>query len=165
MVPTIMKRCPLHLLVISLILALGVAHIRNANAFSQSQAGTQGSKNYKFINGNWFNGKKFEKKTFYSVGGVFSKKEPKRIDETVNLEDAYVVPPFGEAHNHNVESKYTLNEFVKRYLSDGIFYVKNPNSIPGFTRQIQDKINKPDSIDVVFANGGLTATGGHPVSW
>lgn len=159
-----MKLYTLNLLVISLVLTLCVAQIRNANAFPQSQTSTQSNKNYRFINGNWFDGKKFEKKTFYSVDGVFSNREPKQVAETVDLANAYVVPPFGEAHNHNVESSYTLERIMKQYLIDGIFYVKNPNSIPRLTQQIQEKINTPDSIDVVFANGGLTAKGGHPVS-
>ena len=49
-------------------------------------------------------------------------------------------------------------------FEQGIFYLKNPNSVPQFTKTIADKINKPNTIDVVFAGGGLTATGGHPTA-
>jgi hypothetical protein len=31
------------------------------------------------------------------------------------------------------------------------------------TPEVRSKLNRPDSVDVVFANGGLTSTGGHPV--
>ncbi len=119
-------------------------------------------KNYKFVRGNWFDGKGFTPKDFYSVNGVFADKKPDRVDETVDLQNGYVVPPFGEAHNHNVESEYTLGGIARQYLTDGIFYVKNPNSIPRFTNDIRNKINRPGSIDVVFSNGGLTGKDGHP---
>jgi hypothetical protein len=49
------------------------------------------------------------------------------------------------------------------YLEAGIFYVKNPNNLPRARAPLLSKINIPTSIDVVFANGGLTASGGHPL--
>lgn len=122
----------------------------------------QTAKNYEFTNGNWFDGKRFEKKTFYSVNGVFSSKKPKQIDETIDLKNAYVVPPFGDTHNHSVEFGYNLQSFSNAMFEQGIFYLKNPNSVPQFTKTIADKINKPNTIDVVFAGGGLTGTDGHP---
>jgi Amidohydrolase family len=38
--------------------------------------------------------------------------------------------------------------------------VKNPNSLPRTTPR--ERVNRPDSIDAVFAMGGLTGTDGHP---
>jgi hypothetical protein len=49
------------------------------------------------------------------------------------------------------------------YLEAGIFYVKNPNNLPRARAPLSGRINIPTSIDVVFANGGLTASGGHPL--
>lgn len=121
------------------------------------------SKTYEFINGKWFDGQDFENRRFYSVDGVFSAKRPARVDSVVDLTDKYVVPPFGEAHNHNVENPERVDELARRYLQDGIFYVKNPNSLPNARTSLLGKINIPTSIDVVFANGGLTASGGHPL--
>ncbi len=121
------------------------------------------AKNYEFKNGNWFDGKKFKKMTFYSVDGTFSKKKPKNINETVDLKNQFVLPPFGEAHNHSVDNVFTLDGVVEKYLKDGIFYIKNPNSILRFTKQVRPKINKPKTIDAIFAHGGLTSSGGHPI--
>ena len=129
--------------------------------FGQSGAETV-SKNYQFTNGKWFDGKKFKKKTFYSVNGVFAEKKPRQIDETIDLKDGYVIPPFGDAHNHTVEMSFNLKSFSEKLFSHGIFYVKNPNSVPRFTKSLAGKINKPNTIDAVFAGGGLTAKGGHP---
>src|SRR5690349_23126330 len=55
-----------------------------------------------YINGQWFNGNSFEKQVRYSVDGWLTKSSPEKIDTVVELDNGYVVPPFGESHNHNV---------------------------------------------------------------
>jgi hypothetical protein len=92
-------------------------------------------------------------------------KKPGKIDSIIDLGGRYVIPPFGEAHNHNVEwnGEETFARIKRMYLEGGIFYVKNPNNLPRARTPLLGKINIPTSIDVVFANGGLTASGGHPL--
>lgn len=115
------------------------------------------------INGRWFDGREFHRDTWYAVDGRLTRARPAIVDETIDLKGGFVIPPFGEAHNHNVEGPWDLDGVVARYLHDGVFYVRNPNAIREFTEQIVSRVNRPDSIDVVFAYAGLTATGGHPV--
>lgn len=119
-------------------------------------------KNIHFINGQWFNGTDFNTTDFYSVNGMLSKMKPPTVDTIIDLKQQYIIPPFGEAHNHSPDTELDFDIFNERYLSDGIFYIKNPNSIPFTTSKIEGRINKPTAVDIVFANGGLTATGGHP---
>jgi hypothetical protein len=121
-------------------------------------------KNYQLTNGRWFGGRGFHSTTFYAVNGVLTRAKPPRVDEVLDLADGFVVPPFGEAHNHNVEGPWNIDTVIQRYLKDGVFYVKIPNNLRRFSAQILDRLNTPDSIDVAFANGGLTASGGWPVS-
>lgn len=123
------------------------------------------SKTYEFINGQWFDGQRFRNKTFYSVNGLLTSRKPVRVDSVIDLTGKYVVPPFGEAHNHNLDwsSDEQFSSIKGMYLKDGIFYVKNPNSLPRATAPLNGKINIPTSVDAVFANGGLTASGGHPI--
>jgi hypothetical protein len=121
------------------------------------------SKNLQFKNGQWFNGNGFSEATFYVVKGVLSNKPPDHIDSVIDLAGKYVVPPFGEAHNHNIDGFRKVEDRIHQYLADGIFYVKNPTSIPRFTSTLKEKINNPGSIDVVFSNGGLTGSDGHPL--
>jgi imidazolonepropionase-like amidohydrolase len=112
----------------------------------------------------WFNGKTFAKANFYSANGVLTQTKPHRVDSTISLEGKFVVPAFGEAHHHGIDGEFMLQEKIDAFLKDGVFYVKNPNVIPELlTPAVRRSINKPSSIDVVFSNGGLTATGGHPV--
>lgn len=118
---------------------------------------------YEFINGQWFDGQKFTGKRFYTVGGALTSKKPVQAATVIDLNGKYVIPPFGEAHNHNVENPQRIDELARKYLQDGIFYVKNPNSLPAARTSLSGKINIPTSIDAVFANGGLTASGGHPL--
>lgn len=124
---------------------------------------TASKRNVQFINGQWFDGKKFTARTFYSVGGVLTSKRPSDVDAVIDLKTGYVIPPFGEAHNHNIEGGEPEKR-VCMYLEDGIFYVKNPNNLPRNRTALAGKINTPTSVDVVFSNGGLTSTGGQAAS-
>jgi len=121
--------------------------------------------NYEFANGSWFDGQKFVQKTFYSVGGVLSSKRPARVDRVFDLSGKYVVPPFGEAHNHNLDwsSDERFARVNKMYLDAGIFYVKNPNSLLRSKEPTSARINLPNSVDGILSNGGLTGSGGHPI--
>ena len=120
------------------------------------------AKQYQFTNGRWFDGEEFRRDTFYVVDGLLTRTAPAHVDEVVDLRDGFVVPPFGEAHNHNVEGPWNIDAVVRRYLEDGVFYAKIPGNIGEFTDRIRSRVNLPSSIDVIFSNGGLTATGGHP---
>jgi imidazolonepropionase-like amidohydrolase len=112
-----------------------------------------------FTHGHWFNGKTFEARTLCTSDGVFVTRRPPNA-RNIDLQGAYVIPPFAEAHNHNVEESAALPGRIAEYLRNGIFYVKNPNSLPRTTPRAL--VNTPQSIDAVFAMGGLTGTDGHP---
>jgi imidazolonepropionase-like amidohydrolase len=125
--------------------------------------GRQSSKAYEFAGGLWFDGQKFRNKRFYSGDGILTTKKPARIDSVIDLTGKYVIPPFGEAHNHNIEYSGRVDEVIRKYIQEGIFYVKNPNNLPTAKKALSGKINITTSVDAVFANGGLTVSGGHPL--
>lgn len=114
------------------------------------------------MNGRWFDGYRFVPRTWWVVGGAFRARRPARVDSVIDLAGAYVVPPFGEAHNHNVAPSRRVDALLARYLRDGVFYVQNPNNLPGDRAALAGRVNTPASVDATFANGGLTASGGHP---
>jgi ketosteroid isomerase-like protein len=116
-----------------------------------------------FVGGRWFTGADFEDRTAYAVDGLLTFAPPERVDSTIHLAGGYVVPPFGEAHNHNVEHSSRVMGTVGQYLQDGVFYVKNPNNLPRSRDPLAGAIDVATSIDVAFANGGLTASDGHPI--
>ncbi len=81
----------------------------------------------------------------------------------VELSGSYVVPPFCEAHNHNLGMPDENEASIARYLREGIFYVGILSNLPAITDPIRHTYNTPTSVDVIFANGPLTASGGHPI--
>jgi hypothetical protein len=112
----------------------------------------------------WFDGTGFIRGDRYSTDGVFVPGKPEKVDRIVELSGRHAVPPFGDAHHHGIDSTDGLDDKIIVFLEAGIFYVKNPNVIPDLiTPEVRAKLNRPDSIDVVFSNGGLTSPGGHPV--
>src|SRR5262245_55551821 len=127
----------------------------------QATSESSAPRTLEFRNGFWFDGRGFEERTLYAVDGRFVRERPAAIDRTLDLAGGYVVPPFAEAHNHNVHDG--ADAALRKYLEQGVFYVKNPNSLPRSTTSIRARIDRPDGIDVVFAGGGLTSSGGHPV--
>jgi hypothetical protein len=115
-------------------------------------------------NGLWFDGLRFRQRSFYSVDGTLTATKPAVVDQTIDLHGRYVVPAFGDAHHHGIDSSAKLDAKIKSFLDAGVFYVKNPNVIPDLlTADVRSKINNAGSIDVAFSNGGLTKSGGHPV--
>jgi len=116
-----------------------------------------------WTHGLWFDGTRFVPGTRYTVDGFFTDRRPLTVDRTVDLAERYVVPAFGDAHHHGIDGAQGLDDKIAAFLEAGIFYVKNPNVIADMlTPDVRRKLNQPDTIDVTFANGGLTGTGGHP---
>lgn len=116
-----------------------------------------------FVNGLWFDSRAFVPKTAYAVDGDLTFRKPARIGSTIDLSGGYVLPPFGEAHNHNVEPSNKIGPLVEGYIRHGIFYVKNPDCLPNTRDQLGGQVNTPSTIDVTFSNGGFTGAGGHPI--
>lgn len=139
----------------AILFAFGVPN----RAFSQ---GT-GVRNYRFINGNWFDGKSFRKTTFFSVNGMLTRKAPPVTDETVDLKGGFVVPPFGDAHCHHFDGDFNIQSLTEQYIKDGIFYAQTmTNSLIG-AKSISNKVNIPGGIDVGYAHACLTGSDSHPI--
>lgn len=96
----------------------------------------------------------------YADKGVFVAQRPNDA-AVIDLGGAFVVPPFGEAHNHSVDGPGT-EATAEKYLAEGVFYYKNPNSIYSFTEPMLDYWHRPDTLDVSFSYGGLSQDEGHP---
>jgi imidazolonepropionase-like amidohydrolase len=137
-------------------LGLILVFFATSNIFSQT-------KTYEFTNGQWFDGKTFKRQTMYSINGVFAKKKPNKIDENVDLQNGFVIPPFADAHTHHFDSAYSVSEHGKTYLKEGIFYAKVQTNVRTTAMQVKDKVNTPTTVDVSYAHGALTHTYGHGI--
>lgn len=113
-------------------------------------------------NGLWFDGTGFTAGTRYSRDGVFVD-SAKKVDRWVELGGRHVVPAYGDAHHHGIDSSEALEDKLTVFLEAGIFYVKNPNAIAELlTPEVRARVRRPAGVEVVFATGGLTSRGGHP---
>lgn len=113
-------------------------------------------------NGLWFDGAGFVAGTLHSVDGVFVAGVPATIDRTVELGGRHVVPAYGDAHHHGIDSAEAIDDKILVFLEAGIYYVKNPNAIAELVAPVRGKLGRAETIDVTFAHGGLTSPGGHP---
>jgi imidazolonepropionase-like amidohydrolase len=116
-----------------------------------------------FINGLWFNGSSFAKNDWYAVQGILTHR-PVKDAVTVDLHGSYVVPPYGDAHEHMFDGTRGLKELTETYLRDGIFYAQGMTDTTDGTAAIVKSglVNTPSTVDVTYAHGALTAPNGHP---
>lgn len=121
------------------------------------------------INGaNWFDGQGFRPRTGYSVNGRFSFQKPSRIDTALDLPGTWLIPPFAEAHSHNINGGTTdpdvSRKAIARYLADGVFYAKIQGNIPlSDAQRAGFGLNTPGGLDVALAQGMITSTNGWPL--
>ena len=133
-----------------------------STASPQAVSAAEPAKTLAFVHGRWFDGHSFKPRAAYATAGSLTFHRPSHVDEVVDLAGGFVVPPFGEAHNHNVEPLAKIDPLIVRYLQHGIFYVKDPDNLPTDREKVAPKLNQPESIDVMFSNGGFTGKDGHP---
>ncbi len=117
---------------------------------------------YALAGGHWFDGRRFVPRTLYVVDGRFSARRPARVDSTVSLAGGFVVPPFGDAHTHNLDGPFNFEKVRDAYLGEGTLYVQVLTNHRSYAERVRDRVNRPGSVDVVYANAGLTSTLGHP---
>ena len=145
------------------LLILAAAAGASTPAATAASRGEPGQPTLELAGGRWFDGQNFIERNWYAVGGRLTSKAPARVDAKVNLAGRYVIPPFAEAHNHDVQGWYLAGISASRYLRDGIFYsaqmCADNESIKGFRRLF----GQPNTVDVLFATACVTASDGHPL--
>ena len=115
-----------------------------------------------YENGLWFDGTGFEAGTFHVVDGLLVREAPARVDTRIDLRGQHVVPPYAEGHNHLLEAAL-IETYDRRYLARGIFYVMDHANLPAVHDRIAPYLARPDTLDAVSAELGLTGPGGHPL--
>ncbi len=145
-----------------LALTLLFACLLNSSEETYAQTSVPERKTYQFVNGQWFDGKDFRRRTFYSVNGILTSKKTAKIGETIDLKNGYVIPPFAEAHSHKLDIKSESPEQESRFIKEGVMYVMVLNNGASNAAANRPHFNEPYTIDVLYANGGITRTGQHP---
>lgn len=104
----------------------------------------------------------FEKRDFYVVNGKFSMKVPSGIDTVISIANKYVIPPFGEAHTHNLDRQWQMSFLPGQYEKEGTIYIQNLTSKLKESQALRPYFKKDSTIDVIYAHQGLSTTLGHP---
>ncbi|MBC7841301.1 MAG: hypothetical protein H7099_03280 [Gemmatimonadaceae bacterium] len=85
-----------------------------------------------------------------------------RADSVVSLDGQWMVPPYADAHTHSPDGLFGFDGIRDMYLTEGVFYVQVLANHRTGRKALAGKVNAPGSIDVVFSDGAITSTGGHP---
>ena len=118
------------------------------------------AENIALINGQWFGGKSFESKPMYSSNGLFTSRKPSRIDQTIDLKNRWIVPPFADAHSHSFGMGIPgANAMAAHaYQEAGVFYVQSQGNLPMTeAEKAAILLNSPEGIDVTLSNATLTS--------
>jgi imidazolonepropionase-like amidohydrolase len=113
-----------------------------------------------YVNGNWWDGAVFEPGDRYVERGVFVAAPSGAPARTVDLDGAYVVPPYADAHNHMPGTAQSVSD---RATSAGVFYLMNPTILASSAPAVRKALEGPGKIDAVLSMGAITAPDGHPV--
>jgi imidazolonepropionase-like amidohydrolase len=116
-----------------------------------------------YVGAQVFDGESFQQRDLVVESGRIIDAPAATAANRVDVSGSYIVPPFCEAHNHNLGLDDAVDETIARYLREGIFYVGTLSNLPAISDPLRGAYNTPQSVDTIFANGGLTGTGGHPV--
>ena len=122
---------------------------------------TAPAQSVEYRNGKWFDGARFRDTVMFASGGIFRARGTTTADSIVDLAGGYVVPPFGDAHQHLVDPNVSVTNAT--YLRDGIFYVMDQSNSPLLRPLLDAVLNKPTSFDFISAHQGWTSPAGHPV--
>ncbi len=82
----------------------------------------------------------------------------------INLNGGYVVPPYGDAHEHNFDNVQRVQAQRTLYLQDGVFYAQGMTDVSSGAEAVKraSMVNMPWTVDVTYAHGGITGYNGHP---
>lgn len=114
-----------------------------------------------FVNGKWLIDGKFITSTVYAENGKFTFQKPANIDQLIDLTDKYCIPPFGDAHTHNLDGRFGLEEMIGKYFNEGVFYVQVLGNNGKGAASARPILQQKKLVDATYANGILTSTYGH----
>lgn len=132
----------------------------NTDAPTSSDA--PATQTFAFVNGQVFDGERFVDRTLYVANGRFVDAPPARIDSTIDVDGDFIVPPYGDAHNHHTVDPWIYEKAAQDFLAEGTFYSQVLTNRASAAESTRDFFLRPETIDVSTANGGITGTLGHP---
>ncbi|KFL37166.1 amidohydrolase family protein [Arenimonas donghaensis] len=116
-----------------------------------------------YENGRWFDGEQFVAATWYVVDGRLTRQQPDRLSGRVDLAGGHVVPPFAEAHNHNLQNAWGVTRMRQAYVDQGVMYAAMLCGDPLSTTAAREALGPSPGVDVLFASACISSADGHPL--
>lgn len=146
-----------------LLLALCALGLNNALAQSPPPFKASPPMSMELRNAQWFDGKEFRRGTLYVEDGRFVAQKPKRVNRRMEIKGQFLIPPLGEAHNHNLQNAWGFSQFARAYLQDGVFYAAMLCGDPQGVEPVRKLAGAADTPDVAFVTSCITSSDGHPL--
>lgn len=116
-----------------------------------------------YENGRWFDGQRFIAATWYVVDGRLTRQAPGHLGARVDLAGGYVVPPYAEAHNHNLQNAWGVSRMRQAYVDQGVMYAAMLCGNAASTAEAREALGPDPGVDVVFASACISSADGHPL--
>ena len=146
-----------------LLLILATALSAHAQKPADSPFKASAPLSFELKNAQWFDGQGFKRGTLYVENGKFTSAKPVRVNRRMDLKKQFLIPPLAEAHNYNLQNDWGVTHYAQRYLNDGVFYAAMLCGDPDAVDAVRDRLNQPDSPDVLFVTACLTSSDGQPL--
>lgn len=130
-------------------------------AMALSLAGTAAAETVRYDNGQWFDGEGFVSGSRTVSRGRFVG-DGVEVDRVVDLENAWIIPPFGDAHTHQFDGPWTFASQNEAQLRAGAFYIMTMTAPTSGVAQVRYRFGERDTVDVATSLGGLTGPWSHP---
>ncbi len=115
------------------------------------------------VGGQWFDRRDFKSRTMFIENGTLRKTRPAAVDQVIDLQNGYVIPPFGEAHSHRPATPDRFGPSSRMFLRDGVYYVMNHGNLSRYQREFAKQVADPATIDGQFAGAVLASPQSHAV--
>lgn len=117
-----------------------------------------------YVNGHWWDGDKFNQQDWYEVDGKLTRRAPEKLDNRIDLRGGFVIPPFAEGHNHNLQSPWLAENYSKHYINSGILYgLMMCGSATPATAQKTRTVLRQQPVNIDLVSACITSSDGHPV--
>ena len=116
-----------------------------------------------FENGLWFDGEGFVPGTWYAVDGRLTRTAPSVIGQRVDLQGGHALPPFAEAHNHNLQNAWGVGQAHARYREHGVMYAAMLCGNGESAQAAREALGPDPGVDVLFASACISSSDGHPL--
>lgn len=115
----------------------------------------------RYVGGMWWDGETFvERDAVHVEGGTFVESPSEPTDCEVDLSGRWIVPPYGDAHRHDLADPAALEDQVAVYLERGVFYAMEQDPIVAVGPDVRSRVNRPESVDVAYTQGVISPSWG-----